>query len=102
MAGDRDQLAALGRGAERDRHACFLGPPGPANTVNIQLRRLRQVKIDHQIQAGDINPPCRNISGHQHLQFTALELAQNLCPDHLAHIAMQHVNRITLSHQKRR
>ena len=43
------------------------GTPGSANTMDIGINGFRKIEIDHQTQAGHIDPACRHIGGNQHL-----------------------------------
>ena len=67
-----------------------LGAGGPSDTVNIILRRLRDVKINNVGNIFHVDPARGNISRHEHLAFTALKIFQSPRTLKLAPIAVDH------------
>ena len=61
--------------------------------MDIGLRRIGQIKIDHMAEAGNINATRCHICGDQCLQFSIPEIAQHFLSQTLTHVTMQRINR---------
>jgi len=48
-------------------------PSRPANSMNVILRAMRQIEIDHVTDIGHIDSPCGNIRGDKHAKEPALK-----------------------------
>ncbi len=87
MAGDNRDLAAVQlfdpcqiflflRGAEADGSAVGTGTGRAANAVDVGLRHLGQVVVEHMRQLADVNAAGGDIGRHQHPGLTGLEILQ--------------------------
>ena len=75
--------------ADGDRLARFPGPAGAADPVDIILAALRDVVVDHIIDAGDVDAPGGHVGGHQNAGAPVLEALHHLGALGLLHIAVQ-------------
>ena len=87
----RRQLFLIGDAADRHGGPDLAGATGAADPVDIGLHGLRQVEIHHHAKTRDIDAARRHVGGDKNLQLAALELAEHLLTDRLAHVAMKHV-----------
>lgn len=73
---DVAQVSTFVLRAERNRHAILAGARGAADPVHIAFRHVRQFKIHHMADAGDINSSGGNVGGDQHADAAGLEVGQ--------------------------
>ena len=71
----RQQIHLIGAD-QGDGGASGTGTTSAANTVDIVLRYIGQVEVDHLGQLLNIQTPCCNIGGHQNTNFTGLKSGQ--------------------------
>src|SRR5262249_22065242 len=59
--------------AKRNRDAVGTRACGTANAVNVALRNVGQVVVDHVADAIDVDPACGNVGGNQRTQLAVTE-----------------------------
>ena len=59
-------LGAILRPDERHRQAGLTGPPGASDAVNVDLRLERELEVDDQIEAVDVETARGDVGRHQH------------------------------------
>ena len=74
--------------AEGDGCAPTPGTAGAADAVDIGLRHLGQVIVEHVGQLFDVQPPGGDVSGHQAADIPRLKVGQGLLPGGLALVAV--------------
>jgi hypothetical protein len=62
--------------AERQRDARGPRPRRASDAVHVRLRHVRQVEVDDVRHPVDVDPPRRDIGGHQHAQVTTLKIVE--------------------------
>ena len=64
-------------GADQGHGMSFLaGTSRPADSMNVILRHMRQIEVDHIRQRIDIEPASGDIGGNQHADTAGLEIRQ--------------------------
>src|SRR5690554_7379006 len=71
---DRRQLEGVVLAGEADRGALGAGAAGPADTVHVILRIIRQGVVDHMADAVDVNTTAGDIGGDQYPQLAFAEV----------------------------
>src|SRR5690606_17329994 len=71
---DRRQLEGVVLAGEADRGALGAGAAGPADTVHVVLRIIRQGVVDHVADAVDVNTTAGDIGGDQYPQLAFAEV----------------------------
>ena len=72
----RTQRAIVGRCDEADRIAHRVGPPGPADAMDVIFSVHREIEIHHVRNPVDINPARGDIGRHQNADRPRLEILQ--------------------------
>ena len=85
---DRLQIRPLFAVAERHGDARRPGPAGAADAVDVRLRLVRQVVVDHVRDAVDVDAARGHVGRHQHRRPVALEVRQRSLPGVLALVAV--------------
>ena len=75
---------------ERKSVAGRFGARRTAYAVNIILRRLRHIKVDHMRDVFYVDAARGDIRRHEYLAFSAFKMFQRSSPLHLASIPMDH------------
>src|SRR5690606_31263136 len=86
---DRRQRGGVVLAGEADRGALGAGAAGPADTVHVILRIIRQGVVDHMADAVDVNTTAGDIGGNQYPQLAFAEVLQGAYPLVLRHVAGQ-------------
>lgn len=73
---------------KRKRNAAGACPAGPADPMDVSLRDIRQLEIDHMGQVVDIDTPCGDIGRHEDAGMAALEVYECALPGVLRFVAM--------------
>ncbi len=64
------------RSDKRKGQTAHAGPACPADAVNVIVRILGHVEVDHTGQIADVEAPGRHVRGHENPDFPCLELLQ--------------------------
>src|SRR5690554_2685093 len=96
---DRRQLEGVVLAGEADRGALGAGAAGPADTVHVVLRIIRQGVVDHVADAVDVNTTAGDIGGDQYPQLAFAEVLQGAYPLVLRHVAGQLGGVDAIAHQ---
>ena len=79
---------------ESERIADILRPAGASDAVHIIFRMLRHIVIDDVAYARNVEPARRDIGGHHHFVFAALESFERFDPFPLGPVGMQDRDRV--------
>ena len=74
--------------AEGDGSPLPARPAGAADAVDVGLRHLGEVVVEHVGELLDVQPPGGDVGGHQALDLPGLEVGQGLLPGGLALVAV--------------
>ena len=99
---DLDQAVFLFRADQRDRLALPAGPAGTSDPMDVVLRGMRQLEVDHPGQIVDVQAARGDIGGDQHPQAPRLEGLQRLGALDLALVAVNGVRRDAMAFEKMR
>ena len=69
-----------------------LHPSHPADSMDVILRAMRQIEIDHVTNIGHVDAPCRNIRRDKYLEHSAPKALQRTTAFRQTTVAMQHAN----------
>ena len=86
---DLRQLRLLRGGDERDRLAAASGAPGAADAVHVRLGAARQVEVDDEPDALDVEAAGRDVGGDEHAQRAAAQPVDDLLALALRDVAGQ-------------
>ena len=73
---DGGQLLQLAGVAEGQGDAVLSRPAGAADPVDVGLRNVREVVVDHAGEPLDVQAPGGDVGGHQHPDLPGLEAGQ--------------------------
>jgi hypothetical protein len=76
---------------ERDDDAACAGPRSAPGAVDVCLCVVGQVMVDHDVNAVDVDPACRNVGGHEDANVTRFEGMESALPLRLTHAAVKRV-----------
>ena len=88
---DRGKEGALGRIAQRDRHARSAGARGSSDAVHVALRLVRHIEIDDMGDAVDIDAARRDVGRDQDRHATVAEGRERPLPRGLRLVAVDRV-----------
>ena len=66
-----------------------------ANAVQIRLRCLREIKVDHDVNRLNIDTTCEQVSGHEAARLTVLTVMVDTVTIALLHLRMNVETRVT-------
>jgi hypothetical protein len=73
---NRTHRQLVDRSYQRNRLARMAGPPGPSDTMNVVIRRHRNIVIDYMRDRINIDAARRNVGRNQHAMSSILEATQ--------------------------
>ena len=76
------------RGAECEGNTRSSSPTGPTDAVDVIFRLNRKVKVDDMSDAVDVNSPCSDVGGNEHVYLLAAKSIQGTLPGALRFVAM--------------
>ncbi len=79
---------------QRERIPRRFRAPGAPDAVDIILRMLRHVEVNHVADFGHVQPPRGDIGRHQHFEAAVAEAAQRLLPLPLRAVGVQDGDRV--------
>ena len=77
---DGMQLRVFFRGGEARCVTVRSGPRGAADAMDIVLGRVRQIVVDHPLNAGDVDAAGGDVGGDENAVAAATESLQRLAP----------------------
>src|SRR5215210_6510919 len=89
LALDTGDLLSLLGSNERDRASRAPDPPGSANPVDVTVRRVGHVVVDHMGDVLDVESPCRDVGCDQQGEPVVLEGEHDAVALALAHVAVE-------------
>lgn len=89
---DGVKLLWIFRGDKTCGTACGLHSSRPADSMDVILRAMRQIEIDHVTNIGHVDAPCRNIRRDKYLEHSAPKALQRTTAFRQTTVAMQHAN----------
>jgi len=75
---------------EGERVASGFRATRPPDAVDVILRMLRHVVIDHVAHVGDVQPARGDVRGHEHLETAIAEAAQRVFAFALCAVGVEH------------
>ena len=84
------QIFLFAKVAEGDCNAAEARPAGSADAVDVGLRLVGQIVIDHMGQLIDVNASRRNVGRHQNARFARLEVGQGVLARALRLVPVYH------------
>ena len=96
---DRVELAALSARDERDRAAVPPHAAGPADAVHVDLGLVGQFVVDDVRHVGDVEPPRRDVGGHEQRHPTGPEGDHHGVALRLAEVPVQRADAVVAAQQ---
>jgi hypothetical protein len=78
-------------GEESNAYSTFSSTAGTSSTMNVCINFFWWFKLNNQINFGNVQSSCGNISSYQTLQFSLFEAIKSYLPLFLGNIAMQNL-----------
>lgn len=73
-------------------------PARPSHSMQVGLRGLREVKVDDDVDSGDVYTPGNQVTGDQHSALSLRKVVEHLIPLRLGHLGVDEVTGVVHLH----
>lgn len=91
---NHDRLIPVAVGDHVDSKTEMTEAAGAANTVKVGFRRLGEIKVDDDVNSGNVDAACKKVGGDEVARRSVTELMEDAVAINLLHLGMDVETRV--------